>query len=380
MHQRLKIVRHGRRYESVKAEPLRHGTGGNEQTLRYAAQMVREDSRDESLRAFAESLICGCAPHDSACAVQKLFEFARDVIRYVEDPAEVERIADAWRTIEKGEGDCGDKSILLASLLGTIGIRSQFIVQSWDGDLSDGYDHVHIEVFMSDGTTAELDPTNEHALAGWEASDRGRASFEIWPNEVRSSVFGVQRKAGMDYYQTPDSRLQTSHGLSGLFDDLAPQLISSGIQVGAQYGASALQQHRVSAQQSAQIGAAFENLVSQAKALFDSIDAKGPYLTADDLNNAAAAYQYVESFVQQNPTEYVTTQWNSANYKQAAQNYLTKFQRALAAQQTGAGSQGPGAGPTVLSPQSAVLGASISPWAIAAVAVVLIFVWKSSQG
>src|SRR3954470_7266436 len=145
MHQRLVIVRQGRKAESVRSEPLRHGADGNEQTLRIAAQWVREDSAtDANIRALAESLIASCAPASSSegstCEILKLFEFVRDRIRYVEDAPDTERIADASRTLAHadafyaGAGDCGDKSILLATLLGSIGVKSQFIVQSWDGD------------------------------------------------------------------------------------------------------------------------------------------------------------------------------------------------------------------------------------------------------
>src|ERR1051325_3864714 len=121
MHQRLVIVRNGVKSDLVKSEPLRHGAAGNEQTLRYAAAWVREDSADDRLRSLSESLIADCAPHAASCEVGKLFEFVRDGINYVEDPPDTERIADAWRTWEKRRGDCVDKAILLATLLASIG-------------------------------------------------------------------------------------------------------------------------------------------------------------------------------------------------------------------------------------------------------------------
>ena len=327
MQERLLLVRWGIRHWSVNVEPLRPGAAGNEQTLRYAAQWVREDSPQPWLRAFAERLTAGCA--SPAAAVAKLFEFARDQIRYVEDPPATERIADAWRTIEKREGDCGDKSILLATLLGSIGINSRFIVQSWDGDLSNGYDHVLVQAFVNGGLWMDLDPTPERAVLGWSAPDRARAVFEIWPE---GEVVGGQR-VGMQS-AIPNSQI----GLGGFLDDFGPELLQGGIQFGTQFGASQLQQSRLSDQQGAAIGAQFENLVSQAYALFQNIAARLPYITAADLAIATEEFQKVESFVRRYPTQYVQEQWNSTNYKQAGQNYLTQFRQALAQQQAAVGS------------------------------------------
>lgn len=379
MHQRLVIVQNGRRAESVRWEPLRHGADGNEQTLRYAAQMVREDSAaDERIRAVAASPIAQCAPHDAACEISQLFEFVRDQVRYQEDAPDTERIADAWRTLEHMAGDCGDKSILLATLLGSLGHRTQFIVQSWDGDLSDGYDHVHLELVDGPLAGVELDPTNEHAPVGWEARDAARARFEIWESAgVRSQ--GPGKRTGMDWQLStpaPDSRLPAP-GLSGFFDDFGGPLISTGIQVGSQFASSAAQQSKLSAEQGKAIGAQFENLASQALQVFQAISAKMPYVTADDVAVAQQAYQAVESFVGQYPTEYVTTQWNSAAYKGAAQKDLAKFAAAAqqASQGTGAGSQGPGTNNALsFNPQS--LGSSLNGWTIAVVAFVAIVFLK----
>jgi hypothetical protein len=144
-------------------------------------------------------------------------------------------------------------------------------------------------------------------------------------------------------------------------------LISSGVQAGASYLQSSQRQSQLSHQQGQAIGAGFENLVSQAKALFASIDAKGPYITAEDFNAALAAYQTLESFVQQYPIEYVTTQWNSSAYSQAAQNYLAKFQATLVTAQSSGGAVG-GGGQSSVSPPPSAPATETSMGSIAAVA------------
>lgn len=373
MHQRLVIVRHGLRTESVRAEPLRHGADGNAQTLAYAEAMVRLAATNELLRRKAAEITAACAAHDEACEIEALFEFVRDEIRYVDDPPGVERIADAETTLAEGAGDCGDKAILLRSLALTLGHKSRFVVQDWDGVVdAAGYDHVHPEFLLAHGGIVQADPTERSGVFRWEAPSKGRAVF------IPFDEAGAPVNAGMDftnYYPSP----VTHHQLSGFFEDYGGQLINTGIQVGSQYASSQAQQSRVSAQQTKAIGAEFEKKVSQAHAYLAQLDAKAAMgqLTTDDYNNAVAVVQDVESFVQQYPIEYVTTQWNSSAYKGAAQNYLTSFQRAL--QSSGQGSVAGGQTPSILGDgQLAVGGVSISSWALAIGVVLLVVAIKKN--
>lgn len=312
MHQRLRIVRNGQRQEWPKAVPLRHGAEGNEQTLQFAAAMVREDSsNDDRIRAQAESLTGGCAPRDAQCEVTQLFEFVRDQIRFVEDPIDTERIADAWRTLEKQSGDCVDKAILLASLLGSIGYQSEFIAQSWDGDLENGFDHVRLRVLMPNGWPLELDPTNERAPAGWEAQSMLNAAFSIWDG----------------YPPTSD--------LSGF--DFGP-LIQTGVQFGAGLAQSHLQQSRASSAQNAAAEGEWNQIIGEALAIFHSLAAQ-PNVTADDVNYAAAVLAAIERWLGQKGTERVRQQWNDKDYKPAFTHSLGVLRNRAIAQAPGAGAQ-----------------------------------------
>lgn len=349
MHQRLVIVRQGRRSETAQVEPLRHGADGNLQTLAYAEAMVRESAANEALRRKAVEITAACAPHDELCEIESLFEFVRDGIRFVDDPPGVERIADAETTLAEGAGDCGDKAILLRSLALTLGHRSRFVVQDWDGVVDDaGYDHVHPEFILAHGGLVQADPTERSGIFREEAPSRGRAVFVPFDDVSR---------AGMQY-QIPDSRFQMPAGMGGFLDDFGGQLIGTGFQIGSQFAAGHAQQSQASAQQTKATGAQFDNLVSQATQVLRAVDAKGASLTNDDYNAALAYVQQVESFVQQYPIEYVTTQWSSDAYSGQAQRYLAKFAAAL---QGSASGQLPVAGGQSLTPaQNSVLGLSSS--------------------
>lgn len=315
MHQRLRIVQNGQRREWPKSEPLRHGAEGNEQTLRYAAAMVREDSsQDDRIRSLAEQLVSGCAPRDGACEVRQLFEFARDGIRYLEDPPDTERIADAWRTYGKRSGDCVDKCILLATLLGSIGYRSEFIAQSWDGDLENGFDHVRLRVYLQDGGAVDLDPTNERAAVGWTAQSELMGSFPIWSDAESQNMGGFD------------------------FGGLISTGISTGIQYGAGLAQSRMQQSRASSEQNAAIEAEWDQLIAEALAIFQSLSAK-PNVTVEDGDYAAAVIAAIEQWLGQNGTARVRQQWNDPDYKPAFTHSLNVL-RNRAAQQS-AGGTGP---------------------------------------
>lgn len=317
MNQQLLVVRNGVKHP-VSIQRLRHGADGNVQTLRLAAAMVRQAETDEDLRRFAEDLVKDCAPTNepggTQCQVEKLFEFARDGIRYIDDPPDTERIADAWATIETRAGDCGDKSILLASLLATVGCQSQFIVQNFHDDVLDhGFDHVHIEAFMPDGSVVQLDPTPRSAIFGWEAPSAVRMRFPIWSESPAAA-----------------GRLDARTGVSGLLDSLLPGLIGTGEQIGSSFAQGAMQSSRQSAAVTTQINSAFNSAIAQAVTAFQNISARLPNVTADDLAQAQQIYQALANFVSQHPTSWINEKWNDPSYSAAFQHDLNLYQQALA--------------------------------------------------
>jgi hypothetical protein len=295
----LLVINHGVR-RCVPTKALKPGKEGNLQTLAELLPMIRRDAMDEGLRQFTLDLITDVAS-DFESQVGKVFEHARDAIRYVPDPLDAERIADAATTIAARAGDCGDKSELLAAMLGTVGYRSQLRALNFYNDLAThGYDHLLVRVQRDDGEWVSLDPTPEHATLGYEPSAPVVTDFEIWPN--------------------------TAGGVGGVIDDL----IGQGIQIGTQYVAGAVQQARVSAAQQQQLGAQFDNLAGQATALFNAIQSQ-PVITQADLDQAVAAYQQLAQAAQQfQSVTYIQQQWTSEDYKPAYEQRLREIAAAVA--------------------------------------------------
>jgi len=79
----------------------------------------------------------------------------RDEIRYVQDTNGIELLHDPVTLLEIGAGDCDDKSILLASLLESIGHRTRFVAVAFEPDR---FSHVWVQDYL-DGRWVDLEPT-----------------------------------------------------------------------------------------------------------------------------------------------------------------------------------------------------------------------------
>lgn len=71
-----------------------------------------------------------------------LHRFVRDEIRYVRDPVDVELVQTPEATLEIRQGDCDDKSTLLAALLMVTGHPTRFVAIGFNGG---GFSHVLVE-------------------------------------------------------------------------------------------------------------------------------------------------------------------------------------------------------------------------------------------
>lgn len=142
-------------------KPLAEGTPGTLQTLGAMRQAVLiglppewVSYRDGSNKYAALGITSG-----QVDPIEALYIFVRDRIAYIDHPWNMQVVQDAKRTLQKQTGDCVSKSVLLATLLAAIGIKSRFVAQAstWEG-----FDHVYVEALR--GQEGEMG-------AGWVALD-----------------------------------------------------------------------------------------------------------------------------------------------------------------------------------------------------------------
>lgn len=103
-------------------------------TKRYKASPV--------IRELALSLVRHCPEKSWASEAACVLKYCQREIRYVKDIQGVETIQTPVQTLRIGQGDCDDKSILCACLLGAIGHPTRFVAV---GRAKDSYSHVFVQ-------------------------------------------------------------------------------------------------------------------------------------------------------------------------------------------------------------------------------------------
>src|SRR5262245_6298530 len=165
---------------TIHQELLADGDAGIFRTLEVMAELVRRDVQSPIVRDKALEIVKHCKGHDFGCEVKAVYEYVRDHYTYRRDPVNVERVQDYKRTIERGSlggADCDDKSVLLASLLASLGHKPAFVVL---GKTKQRFDHVYVAVRVAGKGWVSLDPTPERAVPGWEAKGAQKQIFEIF--------------------------------------------------------------------------------------------------------------------------------------------------------------------------------------------------------
>lgn len=123
---------------------LPSGRGAAIQTLKHMREFVHDAIRDPSqvTRDKALSLVSQLPQRKWFAEIEALHNFVRDQIRYVRDPEGYELVQTPEKTLENGQGDCDDKSTLLAALLKSIGHPARFIAVGFEGN---GLSHVLVQ-------------------------------------------------------------------------------------------------------------------------------------------------------------------------------------------------------------------------------------------
>lgn len=139
------------------------GKAGISQTLDVMRDLVRAGKKSLTVRQLALSLVKGLPQKDYAGEVKRLFYFVRDHIRYVRDIVGVETVHTPDEVLANGQGDCDDKSILLAALLESIGHPTRFVAVGFKpGQLS----HVLVETKIGNRWVSL--ETTEPVAPGWQ--------------------------------------------------------------------------------------------------------------------------------------------------------------------------------------------------------------------
>lgn len=139
------------------------GRAGVRVTLKIMSQLVRAGKKHPAIRMRAVDLTMNLPPRDFCAEIETVFSFVQLQIRFVQDINGVETLHTAEQVLEQGCGDCDDKSILLASLLESIGHPTRFVACGFErGSLS----HVFVDTRVGANTWISLDASVTNPM-GW---------------------------------------------------------------------------------------------------------------------------------------------------------------------------------------------------------------------
>ncbi len=148
----------------MELRSLPSGAAGVRHTLCVMSAMVRQAKITETIWRLAQDLISDLPQKDYAGEVRRLFYFVRDRIRYRHDVRGVETLQTPEATLRLKQGDCDDKSTLLAALLESIGKRTRFVAV---GFVPGQFAHVYPQVNLA-GKWLGLETTEPDKPIGLE--------------------------------------------------------------------------------------------------------------------------------------------------------------------------------------------------------------------
>ncbi|MDO8481355.1 MAG: transglutaminase-like domain-containing protein [Nanoarchaeota archaeon] len=82
---------------------------------------------DSLIKQVADKIVTQSCEGNKVCYAKALYYFTRDNLQYVSDPTAYEYVKSARESLSSGGGDCDDAAVLLASLLESVGINTQFV-------------------------------------------------------------------------------------------------------------------------------------------------------------------------------------------------------------------------------------------------------------
>ena len=138
---------------SANETKLPHGKWGNIRTVQVMKRVAHERKGHPLVRRLALAIIQerGINSHQYLSEARAIGEYVQSRMRYVKDPVGIEQLHDPLTMIEQisrgiGAGDCDDMSLLIATLLLSIGIRPYFRCVRYRTRWGH-YNHIYVVVY-----------------------------------------------------------------------------------------------------------------------------------------------------------------------------------------------------------------------------------------
>jgi len=161
----------------------------DDERIGFLANLVEEGSQNSTVREFTLNLLnqMKVDSYDRMGEITAIFKFVRDYFSYRNHVFGRDSFTTAQRTLQmyldtgRGSGDCDQYSVLIASMLMTVGIPAAFRIMTTDPNQS--YHHIYplagYHLGKNDEKWIPMDATNKSAKLGWEPRYADKRDYKI---------------------------------------------------------------------------------------------------------------------------------------------------------------------------------------------------------
>lgn len=159
---------------SGKLVSIAYGNRGVMQTISKMREYVKQFKHDVYIRGCALNTIFLIPEKHDVSECESVFNFVRDNIRYTKDVLGIETLSTPDITMQIRQGDCDDKSCLLATMFESIGYPTRFIIAGYSDPKN--FEHVYCQVLCGD-SWINCDSTENYPF-GWCPPDPVKIAIE----------------------------------------------------------------------------------------------------------------------------------------------------------------------------------------------------------
>jgi hypothetical protein len=145
--------------------PLSEGDTGTAQTIAQMRSVIDRYVKNQDVNRTAIALAWNSPQFSQAPKAQAIFTWISQNFRFVGNIVGKQTLRTPIETIQVRGGSCADFTVLIATLLGTIGIKSRAVTISSHSDDPQSFSHVYPEAFV-DGQWVAMDVARPGAQFG----------------------------------------------------------------------------------------------------------------------------------------------------------------------------------------------------------------------
>lgn len=167
---------------SAVAVTIQDGELGTIQTVAAMRSLIYDGKKDATVHELASGIVRrACVPaYDFGGEARAIYEAVRRNVRFTRDVRGMETLQTAPETIRRRQGDCDDFTVLLCSLLESLGHKTRIVTVGTDEEDPETFTHVYPEVFLAHKWVA-VDAARRHPRFGKGVSRYARK--RIWSTD-----------------------------------------------------------------------------------------------------------------------------------------------------------------------------------------------------